>query len=80
MCCALISKRGGRGSRGLCRKSHALEHIHFSRLAQHRVLAVVVTKSGAVLDRVLMLDRDLTHAELTASARFLERELSQLVD
>jgi heat-inducible transcriptional repressor len=40
---------------------HALEHIHFSRLSAGRVLAVVVTKAGAVLDRVLALDRDLTH-------------------
>lgn len=52
-------------------ESHTLEHIHFSRLAAGRVLAVLVTKAGAVLDRVLLLDRDLTHTELEASARFL---------
>lgn len=67
---ALISSGVG-VALGAIQGSHALEHIHFSRLAQHRVLAVVVTKAGAVLDRVLILDRDLTHAELTASARFL---------
>src|SRR5271154_1680740 len=50
---------------------HALEHIHFSRLATGRVLAVVVTKAGAVLDRVLTLDHDLTHAELSVAANFL---------
>lgn len=50
---------------------HALEHIHFTRLTAGRVLAVVVTKAGLVLDRVLTLDRDLTHAELEISARFL---------
>jgi heat-inducible transcriptional repressor len=50
---------------------HALEHIHFSRLATGRVLAVVVTRAGAVLDRVLALDRDLTHIELTTAANFL---------
>jgi heat-inducible transcriptional repressor len=50
---------------------HALEHIHFSRLATGRVLAVVVTRAGAVLDRVLTMDRDLTHAELGAAANFL---------
>ena len=50
---------------------HALEHIHFSRLATGRVLAVVVTKAGAVLDRVLTLDHDLTHTELGAAANFL---------
>jgi heat-inducible transcriptional repressor len=52
-------------------ESHALEHIHFSRLAEKRVLAVVVTKGGTVLDRVLILDRDLSYTELEASARFL---------
>jgi heat-inducible transcriptional repressor len=50
---------------------HALEHIHFSRLTTGRVLAVVVTKAGAVLDRVLSLDHDLTHTELGAAANFL---------
>jgi heat-inducible transcriptional repressor len=52
-------------------EGHVLEHIHFSRLATGRVLAVVVTKAGAVLDRVLMLDRDMSHAELETAARFL---------
>jgi heat-inducible transcriptional repressor len=50
---------------------HTLEHIHFSRLGAGRVLAVVITKAGTVLDRVLTLDRDLTLGELEASARFL---------
>ena len=53
------------------RELQALEHVHFSRLAPGRVLAVVVTVSGIVQDRVLLLDRDLTTVELEASARFL---------
>lgn len=53
------------------RELQALEHVHFSRLAPGRVLAVVVTISGVVQDRVLLLDRDLTIGELEASARFL---------
>ncbi len=48
-----------------------LEHIHFSRLATGRVLAVLVTQTGAVQDRVLVLDRDLTHLELETAARYL---------
>jgi heat-inducible transcriptional repressor len=48
-----------------------LEHIHFSRLSQGRVLAVLVTQAGAVLDRVLTLDRDLSHLELETAARYL---------
>jgi heat-inducible transcriptional repressor len=48
-----------------------LEHIHFSRLSAGRVLAVVVTRAGAVLDRVLVLERELTHLELETAARYL---------
>jgi len=48
-----------------------LEHVHFSRLAQGRVLAVVVTSSGLVRDRMLTLAGDLTARELEAAANFL---------
>jgi heat-inducible transcriptional repressor len=48
-----------------------LEHIHFSRLSIGRVLAVLVTQTGAVLDRVLTLDREITHLELDTAARYL---------
>jgi heat-inducible transcriptional repressor len=48
-----------------------LEHIHFSRLAPNRVLAVLVTQSGVVQDRVMAIDRDLSHIELEAAARYL---------
>jgi heat-inducible transcriptional repressor len=48
-----------------------LEHIHFSRLSAGRVLAVLVTQAGVVQDRVLVLDRELTHVELETAARYL---------
>ena len=51
--------------------SQVLEHIHFSRLSVGRVLAVLVTEAGAVQDRVLVLDRELTHLELETAARYL---------
>jgi heat-inducible transcriptional repressor len=35
------------------------------------VLAVLVTQAGAVQDRVLALDRELTHVELETAARYL---------
>src|ERR1700721_866034 len=41
---------------------NALEHVYFSRLGDQKVLAVLVTRSGLVRDRVLKLD--LTQAEL----------------
>ena len=52
-------------------ESQILEHIHFSRLSTGRVLAVLVTQAGAVQDRVLALDRELTHTELETAARYL---------
>jgi len=51
--------------------NHALEHVHFSRLASQKVLAVVVTKSGVVRDRVLRTTRDLTQVELETAARYI---------
>jgi heat-inducible transcriptional repressor len=52
-------------------QAQVLEHIHFSRLTTGRVLAVLVTQTGAVQDRVLVLDRELTHVELETAARYL---------
>jgi len=52
-------------------QSQILEHIHFSRLAPGRILAVLVTQSGTVQDRVLMLDRELSFTELETAARYL---------
>jgi heat-inducible transcriptional repressor len=52
-------------------ETECLEHIHFSRLTPQRVLAVVVTRGGTVLDRVLQLDRDLDQGDLEAAANFL---------
>ncbi len=48
-----------------------LEHVHFSRLAEKRVLAVLVTRGGTVRDRVLGLGRDLSSGELETAANFL---------
>ena len=48
-----------------------LEHIHFSRLSTGGCWPCVVTQAGAVLDRVLVLDRELTHLELETAARYL---------
>jgi heat-inducible transcriptional repressor len=50
-----------------------LEHIHFTRLTPGRVLAVMVTKAGSVVDRVLQLERDLEPGELEAAAAFLNQ-------
>ena len=48
---------------------NALEHVYFSRLSDQKVLAVLVTRSGLVRDRVLRLD--LPQAELDLAARYI---------
>jgi heat-inducible transcriptional repressor len=48
---------------------NALEHVYFSRLGDQKVLAVVVTRSGLVRDRVLRLD--ISQDDLDAAARFI---------
>ena len=51
--------------------SDPMEHVHFQRLVTRRVLAVVVTRSGVVRDRVLTLEQDIEVGELEAAARYL---------
>ena len=48
-----------------------LEHIHFSRLSTGRVLAVLVTQSGTVQDRVLALDHQMAAIELETAGSYL---------
>lgn len=48
---------------------NALEHVYFSRLGDQKVLAVLVTRSGVVRDRVLRLD--LAQTELDLAARYI---------
>jgi heat-inducible transcriptional repressor len=56
---------------GAAASNDLLEHIHFSRLAPQRILAVVVTRSGMVRDRVLALEYDLVSVQLETAANFL---------
>lgn len=56
---------------GAAATADLLEHVHFSRLAERRVLAVLVTRGGMVRDRVLMVDRDLSPVDLETAANFL---------
>jgi heat-inducible transcriptional repressor len=48
---------------------HALDHVYFSRLSEQKVLAVVVTRSGVVRDRVLRLD--ISQNDLDLAARYI---------
>lgn len=48
---------------------NALEHVYFSRLGDQKVLAVVVTRTGVVRDRILRLD--LPQADLDLASRYI---------
>jgi len=48
---------------------NALDHVYFSRLGDQKILAVVVTKSGVVRDRVLRVD--LSQADLDMATRYI---------
>jgi heat-inducible transcriptional repressor len=50
---------------------NALEHVYFSRLAENKILAVVVTRSGLVRDRVLRMERAISQNDLDLAARYI---------
>ena len=52
-------------------QKNALEHVYFSRLGDQKVLAVVVTRSGVVRDRVLRMD--LPQSDLDAAANYINQ-------
>jgi heat-inducible transcriptional repressor len=52
---------------------NALEHVYFQRLADKKVLAVVVTRNGLVRDRVLRLADDLSISDLEAAAAYINQ-------
>ncbi len=56
---------------GALAASDLLEHVHFTRLAERRVLAVVVGRSGTVRDRMLSVGEDLSSSHLESAANFL---------
>jgi heat-inducible transcriptional repressor len=66
---SLISKNVGVAVAMTSGPNNALEHVYFSRLGDGKVLAVVVTRSGVVRDRVLRLD--LSQNDLDLAARYI---------
>ncbi len=54
-------------------QNNALEHVYFQRMAEKKVLAVVVMRNGLVRDRVLRLNHELTIADLDAAAAYINQ-------
>src|SRR5437879_1851833 len=52
-------------------KKNALDHVYFTRHAGQRILAVVVTTSGVVRDRMLRMEREMSQQELETAARYI---------
>src|SRR5271154_5231817 len=52
---------------------NSLEHVYFQRMADKKVLAVVVTRNGLVRDRVLRLNHDLAISDLEAAAAYINQ-------
>jgi heat-inducible transcriptional repressor len=50
---------------------NALDHVYFSRQGANKVLAVVVTRSGVVHDRMMRLERDLEQTDLNTAANYI---------
>lgn len=55
---------------------NALEHVYFSRQGANKVLAVVVTRSGVVHDRMMRLENDLSQADLDTASRYINENFS----
>ena len=68
---SLISRGVGVAVSSPGRDRNELEHVYFSRLASGKVLAVVVTRSGLVRDRVLRMERDVPQTELETAANYI---------
>jgi heat-inducible transcriptional repressor len=52
-------------------QKNALDHVYFSRQGEKKVLAVVVTTSGVVHDRMMRLDEDLNQTDLDTAANYI---------
>lgn len=55
---------------------NALEHVYFSRQGANKVLAVVVTKSGVVHDRMMRMENDLSQVDLDTAARYINENFA----
>src|SRR5215467_12298151 len=52
-------------------QKNALDHVYFSRQGDKKVLAVVVTSSGVVHDRMMRLEHELNQTDLDTAANYI---------
>jgi heat-inducible transcriptional repressor len=58
------------------RRALSFRQIEFLRLSEKRILLIVVTPEGDVLNRILFTERDYSPAELVAAANFINQNYS----
>ncbi|MDR1728850.1 MAG: heat-inducible transcriptional repressor HrcA [Acidobacteriota bacterium] len=56
----------------------ALEHIHFTKLADNRILVILASRSGMVQNRIIHYEDEVFQAELDRSARYIEEHFRNL--
>lgn len=49
----------------------ALEHIHFTKLADNRILVILVSRSGIVQNRIIHYEEEIFQNELDQAARYI---------
>ena len=60
------------------RRSSLFRQVEFMRLSERRVLLIIVTPDGDVQNRILAVDRDYTHPELSEAANYLNQNFAGL--
>jgi heat-inducible transcriptional repressor len=60
------------------RRAPAFRHIEFLRLAEKRLLLIIVTADGDVQNRILVTEKSYSAAELTAASNFLNQHYAGL--
>jgi len=58
------------------RRDVTFRHVEFLRLAEHRVLLILVTSEGDVQNRILHTDRGYTHSQLGEAANFFNQHFA----
>jgi heat-inducible transcriptional repressor len=49
----------------------ALKHIHFIKLTDNRILAILVSRAGIVMNRIIHYGEDISQSELDQAARYI---------
>ena len=56
----------------------ALEHIHFTKLADNRILVIIASRSGMVQNRIIHYEDEIFQTELDKSARYILEHFKNL--